>query len=152
MADKFIQSIWKDYRPLAAMIMALVVGFTFFLFEIPSAVKLDSLWALFLYKAAVALLVTTYFLALLPVIHICLLSPLRAPLAMAQIAGEQVLEQFHGAFRYALSAFFTKLQSGLIEFVQVVRIVVTDPFKQVDRYTLDAVPYRLYPLSCTLLE
>lgn len=152
MVDKFIQSIWKDYKPLAAVITALVVGFTFFLFDTPSTAKLDSSGALFLYKAAVALLVTTYFLGLLPVIHICLLSPLRAPLAMAQIAGEQLLEQFHGAFRYALSALFAKLQSGLIEFFQGVRIVVTDPFKQVDRYTLEAVPYRLYPLSCTLLE
>lgn len=152
MVDKFIQSIWKDYKPLAGVITVLVVGFTFFIFDSPSAAKLDSFWALFIYKAAVALLVSFYFLGILPLIHLCLLSPLRAPMAMAQIAGEQVLEQFHGAFRHTLIAFFAKLWHGLLEQFQVVRVVVTDPFKQVDRYTLNTVPYRLYPLSCTLLE
>ena len=69
MKDRLIQSVWRDYPQLIAIITFLVVGYTFLAFDSATTATLDLFWVLFVYKS--------------------LLSLLCVPLAMAQIAGNR---------------------------------------------------------------
>jgi hypothetical protein len=152
MKDKFILSNWRDLKLQWKSWAIIVPVYAFLLFESATTARLSHPLEIAVYKLLVSLLAVCTIWVILLAVYLCVLSPLGAPSAMYEVDGILFSRQLKVAF----SSIIPVLMAILVDFSTYLFVsvytTITDPFNRFDQYPPQVVPYRLYPLSCILLE
>jgi len=141
-----IKKLYKDYKMQAVLWTLIVSVFAIFFFESDTSASIESHWQSLVYKLLAALLALLVLHALNAILHILFGMPLAAPRAMLDFS--LALLEVH---------FFAPLLAH-IRRVKISCLIAQNHREPHHSYSLASLfsisifPYRLYPLTCSLLE
>jgi hypothetical protein len=148
----FVRDAYRGYRLQLLFWTFVVPCYAFFIFDSATIVNLTSPLQIFVYKTAVAALSLVYLHFFLTACYICFLFPFAAPGAMQQLYGR-------GAFLHWGQTILSPpqiLRNSLVNLFGLLEIEICRPTLQLvsiaELFSPSTVPYRLHPLSCSLLE